>query len=88
MVNSDLVVARAEQDQLWMELDEWYNKSCEDEELIDLVETVSLPPIKSNLKKIRLQNVHGLEILRMLALHTLRELVLRQQLGTDDETAD
>lgn len=85
MENSDLIIARAEQDQLWMELDEWYKRNSTDEELMDLVETVSLPPIKSNLKKIRLFEIHGLEILRMLALHTSRELALRQQLGVDQD---
>lgn len=78
-MNKDYVLAQAEQDQLWMDLDAWYTRNQCTEELQDIVELLSQAPIKPNLKRIRQElNLRGIEIVRLLALHTLRELALRQ----------
>ena len=76
----DLVVAQAEQDQQWMELDRWFNENQNTEDVIDVVELLVLPPTNPNLKALRKQpTLKGIEVIRLLALHTLRELMLRQQ---------
>ena len=79
-MTKDLIVAQAEQDQQWMELDDWYKRNQHTEDLVDIVELLSLPPTKPNLKQLKSElNLRGMEVVRLLALHTLRELVLRQK---------
>lgn len=88
-MDKDYVVAQAEQDQLWMDLDTWYVRNQDTEELTDLVELLSIPPLKDNLKRIRKEiNIHGIEVVRLLALHTLRELALRRTAARERTITD
>lgn len=88
-MTKDLIIAQAEQDQQWMELDDWYKRNQNTEELVDIVELLSIPPYKQNLKRIKSElTIRGTEIVRLLALHTLRELALRQQGAKERSTEE
>lgn len=83
-MDRDFVSAQAVQDQQWMELDDWYARKVDKEELSDIVALLDEEPTKENLKKIAKLPPHGLEIIRCLALHTLRELALRNERAKED----
>lgn len=88
-MDKDYVIAQAEQDQLWMDLDAWYVRNHNTEELQDIVELLSLAPAKANLKQIKKDlSLRGVEIVRLLALHTLRELALRQKAAQERAATD
>lgn len=88
-MDKDYIIAQAEQDQLWMDLDTWYKRNNNTEELHDIVELLSLAPAKANLKQIKKDlSLRGIEIVRLLALHTLRELALRQKSAQERATTD
>ena len=74
-MEKDFIVAQAEQDQQWMALDDWYGRPESSAELMDLFEVLDM----GKPQLIKKMDKHGLECVRVLALHTLRELMLRQQ---------
>lgn len=72
----DLLRTEAEQDRLWVELDEWYRKCPKDalSDLCNILEEGANPHLFYQMRK--LPNC-SLDIIRRLSLHMLREIVIR-----------
>ena len=76
-MNVGLVNSQAEQDQLWMAWDAWYIETTKREEFVEFVELLDNEEPEGLLERIQSLDIHGVEVMRCLALQCLRELVLR-----------